>query len=176
MLRNTGTRPQPLELLALALLLACSRPSVQPAFGGDWIGDGKTGCRVWNPHPAAKESLAWSGACKDGFAEGRGVLHWFREGLPSEQDEGEWQRGRQVGRGLQVWPTGRYEGDVQDGLPHGRGILTFGESRYEGTFRAGVPHGTGVLTNPKGVFAGTWKAGCLGQQRASIGVDLSACP
>ena len=165
-------------LFAIATAMACLPPLTQPSFAGDWISDSKTACRLWNPNPSARESVSWSGSCKDGFAEGAGNLQWFRNGLPYEQDEGEWRQGRQIGHGLQVWPTGRYEGDVRNGIPHGRGVLNIGEAHYEGEFSEGKPDGTGILRSAKGVFQGTWKRGCFrdGKQKASIGVDLSSCP
>ena len=42
-----------------------------------------------------------------------------------ETDEGEWHDGRQIGKGVQNWPIGRYEGELADGLPNGKGVLTF---------------------------------------------------
>jgi hypothetical protein len=173
---SSGTRF--LALFGIAMAATCFPPLTHPSFAGDWISESRTGCRVWNPNPTAKESVSWSGSCKDGFAEGAGEVQWFRNGLPYERDEGEWRRGRQVGHGLQVWPTGRYEGDVRDGVPHGRGVLSFGEARYEGEFSDGKPNGAGTLRSAKGVLQGTWKRGCFrdGKHKASIGVDLSSCP
>lgn len=49
---------------------------------GDWIVDAK-GCKVWNAHPLGDESVAWSGSCKDGYADGPGVLQWL--GFPRSQ-------------------------------------------------------------------------------------------
>ena len=148
-----------------------------PAAAGGWISDSTTGCRVWNPNPTAQESVSWSGSCKDGFAQGEGVVQWFRNGLPLERNEGSWARGRQVGHGVQVWTTGRNEGDVRDGMPHGHGVLVLGDARYEVEFSDGKPNGAGVLPNAKGVFEGVWKSGCFrsGNRIASIGVDVSSC-
>jgi hypothetical protein len=150
---------------------------VAPASAGDWISDNRMRCRVWNPNPTAQESASWSGSCEDGFAQGEGVVQWFRNGLPLERNEGSWMRGRQVGHGVQVWTTGRYEGDVRDGMPHGHGVLVLGDARYEGEFSDGKPNGAGILRNPKGVFEGIWKSGCFrsGNRIASIGVEVSSC-
>jgi len=176
-LRRASAIIPDLSALGGTLVLVCLAVA-PPALAGDWIADGKSGCRVWNPNPTAQESATWSGSCKDGLAEGTGVVQWFRGGLPFERDEGRWQAGRQVGVGLQIWPTGRYEGEVRDGMPHGHGRLIVGDARYEGEFTAGKPNGAGTLRNAKGVFEGIWKGGCFrdGTRRASLGVDLAQCP
>jgi hypothetical protein len=164
-------------LCGFVATLACSAVVSAPVFAGDWIADSNSGCRIWNPNPSGKESISWSGACRDGVADGEGVLQWFKDGLPFERNEGQWQVGRQIGHGVQVWPSGRYEGELRDGMPQGHGVLIMGEARYEGEFSDGKPHGVGVLQNPKGVFQGIWKFGCFrsGNQTASIGVDVSSC-
>jgi len=176
-LRRASAIIPDLSALGGTLVLVCLAVA-PPALAGDWIADGKSGCRVWNPNPTAQESATWSGSCKDGLAEGTGVVQWFRGGLPFERDEGQWQAGRQVGVGLQIWPTGRYEGEVRDGMPHGHGRLFVGDARYEGEFTAGKPNGAGTLRNARGVFEGIWKGGCFrdGTRRASLGVDLAECP
>jgi hypothetical protein len=148
------------------------------ALAGDWIGDAKTGCKIWNPHPSPGETVNWNGACKDGFAEGKGVLHWLRGGKPYERDEGAWHGGRQSGDGTQTWPGGTYIGQLAGGLPHGNGVLTTGDARYDGAFLNGSPNGKGTLSNTSGTFSGTWQSGCLndGKRRAAIGVPVGSCP
>jgi hypothetical protein len=145
---------------------------------GGWITDTSAGCKVWNPHPQPNESVQWSGACVDGFAQGRGAAQWFQSNLPFETDEGEWRTGRQAGYGTQVWPTGRYDGDLVDGEPHGHGVMIVQGARYEGDFRNGRPSGAGTLTNGSGSFRGAWTNGCFreGSRKASFGVPLSTCP
>ena len=108
-----------------------------------WILDTSAGCKVWNPHPQANETLRWSGACPNGFAHGRGAAQWSRGNLPFETDEGEWREGRQSGYGSQVWPSGRYDGELVDGEPNGRGVLIVQGVRYEGALRNGKPNGQG---------------------------------
>jgi hypothetical protein len=82
-------------LLASALLLGVTAE----ASAGDWIADAKTGCKVWNPNPTPGEGASWSGACRDGIAEGKGTLQWLKGGEAYECDEGDWQAGRQTGQG-----------------------------------------------------------------------------
>src|SRR5579863_3879779 len=78
---------------------------VHGAETGAWSLDTAQGCKLWNPHPQPGETVRWSGACANGFAQGRGAAQWFRGNLPFEADEGEWRAGRQVGYGTQVWPS-----------------------------------------------------------------------
>ena len=156
-----------------ALILAVS---VTDAAAGDWAAVGDR-CKVWNPYPAGGETIRWTGACKEGFADGMGTLEWQRGGKTYERDEGEWRGGRQIG-GSQSWPGGHYDGQFADSLPNGRGILILGSARYEGMFVNGKPNGKGTLTNASGAFEGTWTDGCFndGKHRAAIGVSLQSCP
>lgn len=162
-----------LPLAAIAMLAAAPA-----AYAGEWIGDPKTLCRVWNPTPKAGETIAWFGPCKGGLAEGKGVLQWLNGGVPFERDEGEWREGRQTGEGVQIWPSGRYQGELRDGLPNGRGVMSLADGRYEGMLRYGKPDGAGVLQGSGGAFQGIWRAGCFkdGQRRAAFGVALASCP
>jgi MORN repeat len=151
--------------------------TVVPAWSGDWAIDTTTTCRVWNPHPQLNETIKWSGACVNGFAQGLGSVRWIRNGALFETDEGEWHEGYQIGKGTQVWPTGRYEGGFVASEPHGQGIFVLQTSRYEGELRNGKPNGAGTLTTPEGSFQGNWTDGCLqtAAKNASFGVPSSAC-
>lgn len=160
----------------ILLVLAASIPAA--AHAGAWIADTSVGCQVWNPHPQPDETIRWSGACANGFAQGHGAAQWFKNGAPFETDEGEWLAGRQTGHGSQVWPAGRYDGELLDGEPHGRGVLISQGLRYEGEFRSGKPNGTGTLFKGSESFRGVWADGCLreGTRKVSFGVPLSSCP
>lgn len=156
---------------AIALLWAVLVLALHPAWAGTWIADPASGCKLWNPNPTPGETASWKGACKDGFAEGKGVLTWFRNAAPYEHDDGEWRAGRQMGNGSQTWPGGSYRGELFDGLPQGRGVLISGGARYEGAFIGGKPNGKGTLTDASGSFDGQWRDGCFddGKRRASFG-------
>jgi hypothetical protein len=164
-------------VFAAVLCLSVSAAWAQPGQVGDFVADGKTGCKVWNPHPQPDETVSWSGACDNGLAQGPGSLQWLRNGKPHEKDEGDWNEGRQTGRGTQDWSSGRYDGDLQNGEPHGRGVLTLQSARYEGEFRNGKPNGAGIVTNLDGVFKGRWKDGCLigDKRKVSFSVPSSTC-
>jgi hypothetical protein len=165
------------KMTIVATLLAGIAAGIPAARAGDWTADAKSGCQVFNPSPQLEESVAWSGACANGRADGPGSAQWLRRGAVTETDEGTWRDGRQAGHGVQTWPGGRYEGDVADGAPNGRGVMTLKQMRYEGEFRDGKPNGAGTLTSGSNVVHGNWRDGCLegGTGRVSIGVPLSAC-
>jgi len=158
------------------LSAVCLLVGTSGAFAGTWIAD-KSGCQVWDPNPQLNETVSWSGGCRNGLAEGAGSVEWSKDGKRIETDNGLWRGGKQVGKGMQNWPIGRYEGDLADGLPNGQGVLTFEKFRYEGEFRDGKPNGSGSLIQGSQTVRGTWKDGCLqgGERRASIGIPLSAC-
>ena len=86
-----------LRRIAATTLSAGIVAAAVPAHAGAWIVDVKSGCQVWNPNPQLEESVAWSGSCANGHAEGHGVAQWSKDGNPSETDEGEWRDGRQAG-------------------------------------------------------------------------------
>jgi len=148
---------------------------VSSATAGEWLTD-KSGCQVWDPNPQLEETVAWSGRCVNGRAEGAGSVAWSKNGTAFETDQGEWRDGKQVGKGVQNWPVGRYQGEIADGLPNGQGVLTLPKFRYEGQFRDGKPNGSGKLIQGAETVSGTWKDGCLqGPRKAAIGIPLSAC-
>jgi hypothetical protein len=162
--------------------LLCAWLSWSVAFGqapqtGDYVPDPDGGCKVFNPHPVAGETVHWSGGCVDGLAQGRGSLQWLHGGKLSERDDGDWNQGRQSGRGTQNWGSGHYEGELLNGEPNGHGVMTLQSSRYEGEFRNGKPNGEGAVTNLQGVFKGKWRDGCLTveKRRITFAVSSSTC-
>jgi hypothetical protein len=44
----------------------------------------RPGCYVWNPFPAADETVTWTGACVVGFAQGTGTKTWIVSGTVTE--------------------------------------------------------------------------------------------
>ena len=132
--------------------VAAFAQSLQPG----WIADPRSGCRVWNGSPKPSETIAWSGGCANGLAQGRGVLQWYQAGKPN----------------------GRYEGEFRDGKENGRGVATWASgNRYEGEWRDGKAHGLGVYTKGSDTFNGIWRDGCFrsGERWALVGADESSC-
>ena len=143
-------------IFAAALMLAPVHAMAQ-GIAPDWTSDPRSGCRVANPNPQPNESITWSGGCRNGFAQGRGVLQWFENGQPAEH----------------------YEGEMDGGRMNGNGVLNTSDGgRYDGEFRDGKANGSGTWTAPGGSFSGIWTNGCLkdGNRRAYVGADPSACP
>ena len=167
-------------ILALALL------SSAPAFAADPESTiGPAHCKVINPNPQPRETITWSGGCKDGYAEGPGTLEWFVKGKLTSHIEGSLTRGvvqgagyirwaggteyegsflndRRHGRGIEQLPDKtRYEGEWKDGQRHGKGIEQLQDrTRYEGEWKDGYKEGTGSITYALGgSYVGQWKAG-----------------
>lgn len=131
---------------------AHAQQSAQPVAQQTWIADQRVGCRVWNPAPKPNETVIWSGACRDGLAEGRGVLQWFGNDGFEETDDGEWRAGKRSGHGAMTWAIGdRFEGEFRDDNRNGRGVYTWANGdRYEGEYRDDNRNGRGVLTFANG--------------------------
>lgn len=70
------------QIILLACGLALLAPMVSAA--GKWYTD-QNGCQIWNPFPAYKETIRWSGSCVDGKGHGEGVLEYFKAGAPSSR-------------------------------------------------------------------------------------------
>ena len=155
-------------LLAAILPLAAAQ-AAQP----DWITDAATGCRVWDPSPAPNETFTWSGTCRDGTAQGHGVLQWFQDGKPASRDEGELRDGKLNGQGVLTLPGGdRYEGGFVDSRFGGRGIYTRANGdRYEGGFANDRFSGQGVLMRANG---DRYEGGFAGGQFSGRGVRIWA--
>jgi len=99
----------PAILTAGLMLISVSAfgQSVQPG----WIADARTGCKVWDANPQPDESISWSGACRNGLAQGRGVLQWFQSGKPAALARGRWRGGKMNGHGVLTLTNGeRFDG------------------------------------------------------------------
>ena len=127
-----------------------------PCQDGSWDLDPHVGCRLWDWRPDPEDTSTWSGACRSGTKEGRGVVQWHEHGRPIDRFEGVFRRGKREGFGRYEWPAGQ---------------------RYEGGYVAGLPHGQGTVTIDGVSFTGTWRRGCLahGDKRIAIGVPLGTC-
>ena len=83
-----------------------------------WITATNKPCKIWNPQPQPNESVTWSGLCKDGFASGKGVLHWTENGKPDLEFDGEYANGKRNGFGVMITPDGqRSAGEWVDDQP-----------------------------------------------------------
>jgi hypothetical protein len=126
-----------------------------------WIAD-KNGCKVANPFPQAGESITWSGACKNGLADGDGLLQWYIDGKAADRYEGTLKEGWAEGKGtLTRAEGGRYSGDWKHSLQDGNGRYEATDgSWYEGQWKQGQPHGHGQYRTPDGrTVVGEWVNG-----------------
>ena len=176
--------------VALALVAAAAIAVFATNLGrpkGQWMSDPKTGCRIWDDLPEPDQSVSWSGPCKDGLADGRGVAQWTIKGKPEDRYEGEMRGGKMAGTGILSFPNGmRYEGEFRNNTYTGHGRLTYSNGdvyvgeflddhrsgkgtlfmkdgqQYVGGWTLNMPDGPGTLTRPDGTSAsGMWKKGCL---------------
>lgn len=99
------------KIVLLISLLIYSSISI----GQEWIKDADTSCKVWNQSPFSSEYIKWQGACKNGLANGEGVVLWF----------------------LNEKANGKFEGKFIDGkLVDGVMINAKGEHNYVGESRS----------------------------------------
>jgi hypothetical protein len=142
------------------------------AHAGEWLTDSTTQCKIWSPDETPYLQIRWMGDCKNGKANGVGVLEWLKDGeLQSvaqrtyvdgwlqirsrgsftwpngSQYEGDFLDGKHTGKGVFTLPNGdRYEGDFVDGKRTGKGVFTWSSKEsYEGEFLNDKFHGKGVL-------------------------------
>lgn len=142
-------------------LLALSVLAMSNAFGAE-ASIGAPDCLVINARPVPKESVTWSGPCKDGYADGVGTLTWFVDGKSTSSYEGSMVRGRADGDGYAQDANGtQYEGGMRHGQRHGKGTaLTIDRSRYDGQWKDGKKDGSGTETFATGGrYEGQWKDG-----------------
>jgi hypothetical protein len=153
----------PTFFLFALLAPAFGADTPQPAAATQWLQD-KRGCKIANPTPKPKETVTWTGACADGYMQGKGVLQFTTEGKPGAKYEGTLSKGQITGRGALSTPDGAtYDGDWVDGKQDGYGVYTAADgSRYEGAWTAGQPDGPGSYRSAKGeVIRGVWENGKL---------------
>jgi hypothetical protein len=120
------------------------------------------GCKIANPNPKPDERVTWSGNCKDGFADGEGILQWSESNQPGGRYEGTLVRGALSGQGKLTLPDGTsYDGGWLDGKQHGTGTLKDADGgSYRGGWKSGQPDGRGVMRRASGdAVRGVWKDG-----------------
>ncbi len=103
------------------------------------------GCRFWYDHYDPRASWAWSGACRGGVAEGRGVLAATSAGGSAELF-GAFGGGRMQGLWIVRYADGRItQGPYLDGEKHGRWVDRHANGRVdEGSYANGRKHGRWV--------------------------------
>jgi hypothetical protein len=128
----------------------------QPCDEGGWLLDTQAGCRMWDWHPDPDDKAAWTGACKAGVKDGKGVVQWFEHGQPIDRFEGKYSAGKREGQGRYEWND---------------------NERFVGSYANDVPHGFGTLVVLGETWSGDWRNGCLakGDKVIAIGVPRASC-
>lgn len=125
-----------------------------------WIGP--SDCRLAPLKPPPQRAPGWEGACKNGFAEGKGELSWRDARAERYRLEATLVAGRPSGS-VKLWlPNGSvYTGPVKDGVPDGQGYFRDPDNfQYEGEVRMGERSGIAEAVYPDGNhYKGSWKNG-----------------
>ena len=84
----------------------------QPVGSACWMEvSNHPSCHLWNPSLHAGATVAWSGECIGGYAQGTGAVRWHYDG-GVQTEEGAFLDGKQHG----TWVVQEPDGDVAEGL------------------------------------------------------------
>lgn len=158
-----------LKLVVFPLLLASASAFAETAAATY----GATDCRIGTLLPVPVDNkVEWSGACKDGFADGPGTLAWNDADNGQRRIEGTLARGVVAGEAKLTYMPKKdprdqgkkrssYEGTMRDGRPDGQGFFRYADGdMYEGGVAAGEPHGAGIyLGLNRTRYEGQWVDG-----------------
>jgi len=123
---------------------------------------GEDNCKVSNPYPREDERTTWTGGCKNGYAEGVGVLQWYYKDDPEMRYEGQLAAGKPNGPGHAFFTNkSNFEGTFKDGKWQGQGVYTYADGgTLSATFDDNAPVGEVLRTYPNGdVYVGYYAAG-----------------
>jgi len=142
-----------------AALLNCGSLSASAAGGqGQWLKDAS--CALFSAEAHPGDTVSWTGACVDGYAEGLGTATFTHDGqsqsFTANFVQGVVPDGHVISRWGQGWS---YDGEAVSGRFQGWGILTTdGSDRFDGQWTDGKLNGFGVLLRANGErYAGDWK-------------------
>lgn len=144
----------------LYVLLLCLTVSTAARATDTVVFLGKPDCRIAPVAPAPAGDVSWSGACKDGYADGKGVLEWDVPGEGKRRLEAVLVRGEVSGEGNLTYRGGSYTGTFRHGMPHGTGFFKYsGGAMYEGGVANGLHEGSGLYVALDGsTYEGQWQA------------------
>jgi len=163
---------------------------------GGWIqSTNRKKCKIWNPNPIPNESITWTGKCESGYAQGTGIMTWFKNGKENGMYEGvllngvmdgvgkysfpngniydgEWVKGKRTGKGTFYWPNGDYYvGDFIENKRTGKGVTYLKDGRIKvGGWLNDQSDGISIHYDKDGNISksGRWSYGSL---RESFAVD-----
>lgn len=140
------------------VMLVCVLPPAVAAEEG-WLTDPKSNCAVFGT--GSGDSVAWTGACEDGFAAGLGTATFFRDGREVESFTADFTRGMVAdGHVITRWGDGwSYRGEQKSGRFDGGGVLVNDkQDRFLGVWSEGKMNGFGLLDRADGSrYAGEWR-------------------
>lgn len=123
---------------------------------------GAPSCRIAALEPAPGSEVRWSGQCKDGFAQGKGVLVWRGSDDVERKLDATLAAGQVQGPATLTMPDGgKYIGTVTHGVPDGQGYFQDANGmQYEGEVRQGRREGVAESLAPNGDnYKGQFKNG-----------------
>jgi hypothetical protein len=103
-----------------------------------WLMDEQSGCWAYDSNAGPKNSITWSGDCRNGRADGEGTLTFFERRREIERLTGTFADGMLQDGHVQIaWSDGSsYDGDEVHGQFNGTGVLIASDgSRYDGQWR-----------------------------------------
>lgn len=142
-----------LVALSLGAFLSCPVQGKERQTAERVLTDPVSGCRVRDPDPSRGKSVRWTGACRNGFAHGAGVLETFNGAEPAGWTEAVFVDGWAEGPGRSGREDGTiFQGRFRHGLATGPGTLTLPDGhRYVGGFAFGRPTGRGEFIASMGL-------------------------
>jgi hypothetical protein len=144
-----------------AALLGCALPAARAQGDSHWLVDAQTGCAVYDANAHAGDTVSWSGACLDGYADGDGTAAFSSQDKVFESFTGNFARGvAQDGHVSVAWGDGwTYDGNSAHGLFNGAGTLVNDKrDRFEGNWVDGQMNGHGTVIRANGErYDGQWK-------------------
>jgi hypothetical protein len=147
----------------LLFVLGLAGASCQSALAQEartWIG--ASDCHLAAVKPAPAQAPSWSGACKDGYADGKGVLEWHNKDGKTYRLQGSFVAGQLQGEGELHYPNGSvYTGTFDKNLPEGHAYVRYADGeQYEGGIHMGERDGPGEMLYPNGDdYKGQWRKG-----------------
>jgi hypothetical protein len=123
-----------------------------------WLKDGT--CSLYSAGAASGDTVQWTGACIDGYAEGLGTATFTHEGQTQSFTANFVHGVIPDGHVITRWGRGwSYDGETIGGRFNGTGILTTDSSdRFDGQWNDGKMNGFGVLLRANGErYVGDWK-------------------
>jgi hypothetical protein len=143
---------RPLFVLPLLLL------SLQAQAAESQYLNAERDCRIGVRQAQPELSATWDGACKDGYADGMGVLRWFVKKQPHGAFEGVLRAGVANGPGFRLNPdNSSLQGDFVNDRLEGPGVYASGSGKLSATFQAGQPVGKVEFAYTNGAhYQGDW--------------------